>query len=174
MDMTKYLSNPAIGRIEQYLSDGKEHTTKEIAEYLSDIPVATLYRHINALIECGLVLVKEERKVRGSRERVLVNNEEWWNNKTLQELSSPYFLELLNRFQRYGQMYLPDEYQERFMEDRLFLWKMTLYLDDNEMDSLMEDLFALRAKYLKISEESKGKKGKLRDISLISAPTDFE
>ena len=126
------------------------------------------------MIECGLVLVKEERKVRGSRERVLVNNEEWWNNKTLQELSSPFFLELLNRFQRYGQMYLPDEYQERFMEDRLFLWKMTLYLDDNEMDSLMEDLFALRAKYLKISEESRSKKSKLRNISLISAPTDFE
>ena len=83
-------------------------------------------------------------------------------------------MELLNRFQRYGQMYLPDEYQERFMEDRLFLWKMTLYLDDNEMDSLMEDLFALRAKYLKISEESRSKKSKLRNISLISAPTDFE
>lgn len=174
MDMTKYLSNPAIGRIEQYLSDGCEHTTKEIAEYLSDIPVPTLYRHINALIECGMILVKEERKVRGSRERVLIHNEEWWNSKTLRELSLPYFMELINRFTKYEQMYLPDEYQEHFKEDRLFQWKMVLYLDDHEMDAFMEDILALRAKYLKISEESKGKKGKLRNINIISAPAEFE
>ena len=174
MDMTKYLSNPAIGRIEQYLSDGCEHTTKEIAEYLSDIPVPTLYRHINALIECGMILVKEERKVRGSRERVLIHNEEWWNSKNLRELSLPYFMELINRFNKYEQMYLPDEYQERFKEDRLFQWKMVLYLDDHEMDAFMEDILALRAKYLKISEESRSKNGKLRNINVISAPGEFE
>lgn len=174
MNMTKYLSNPAIGRIEQYLSDGCEHTTKEIAEYLSDIPVPTLYRHINALIECGMILVKEERKVRGSRERVLIHNEEWWNSKNLRELSLPYFMELINRFNKYEQMYLPDEYQERFKEDRLFQWKMVLYLDDHEMDAFMEDILALRAKYLKISEESRSKNGKLRNINVISAPGEFE
>ena len=174
MNMTKYLSNPAIGRIEQYLSDGCEHTTKEIAEYLSDIPVPTLYRHINALIECGMILVKEERKVRGSRERVLIHNEEWWNSKTLRELSLSYFMELINRFNKYEQMYLPDEYQERIKEDRLFQWKMVLYLDDHEMDAFMEDMLALRAKYLKISEESRSKNGKLRNINIISAPGEFE
>lgn len=174
MNMTKYLSNPAIGRIEQYLSDGCEHTTKEIAEYLSDIPVPTLYRHINALIECGMILVKEERKVRGSRERVLISNEEWWNSKNLRELSLTYFMELINRFNKYEQMYLPDEYQERIKEDRLFQWKMVLYLDDHEMDAFMEDILALRAKYLKISEESRSKNGKLRNINVISAPGDFE
>ena len=174
MDMTKYLSNPAIGRIEQYISDGCEHTTKEIAEYLSDIPVPTLYRHINALIECGMILVKEERKVRGSRERVLIHNEEWWNSKSLRELSLSYFMELINRFNKYEQMCLPDEYQERIKEDRLFQWKIVLYLDDHEMDAFMEDILALRTKYLKISEESRSKKGKLRNINIISAPGEFE
>ena len=59
MELSKYLSNSACGRILQFLSDGGEHTTKEIAEYLSDVPVPTLYRHINALIEGNMIIVKE-------------------------------------------------------------------------------------------------------------------
>ena len=74
MDMTKYLSNPTVGRIMQYLFDGKELTTKDIAEYLSDVPVPTIYRHINYLIKNNIVVVKEERKIRGSRERILTPN----------------------------------------------------------------------------------------------------
>ena len=121
-----------------------------------------------------MILVKEERKVRGSRERVLIHNEEWWNSKSLRELSLSYFMELINRFNKYEQMCLPDEYQERIKEDRLFQWKIVLYLDDHEMDAFMEDILALRTKYLKISEESRSKKGKLRNINIISAPGEFE
>jgi len=46
-------------------------TSKEIAEALPDIPQTTLYRHINALIEGGLLEVVEEIPQRGTVERVL-------------------------------------------------------------------------------------------------------
>jgi DNA-binding transcriptional ArsR family regulator len=46
-------------------------TSKEIAEALPDIPQTTLYRHINALIEGGLLEIVEEIPQRGTVERVL-------------------------------------------------------------------------------------------------------
>jgi len=46
-------------------------TAKELAEALPDIPQTTLYRHINILIEGGLLAVVEEIPQRGTVERVL-------------------------------------------------------------------------------------------------------
>ena len=174
MDLSKYLSNSACGRILQFLSDGGEHTTKEIAEYLSDVPVPSLYRHINALIEGNMIIVKEERKVRGSRERVLVVNTEWNKDMTLSELSYPYFMSLLNKFYRYENTQLKNNDHSKMENDRLFLLQMLFFLDDNEMDALIDEIFALREKYMKISEKNKGKKGKLRNINFISAPEEIE
>lgn len=46
-------------------------TAKDLAEALPDIPQTTLYRHINVLIEGGLIEVVEEIPQRGTVERVL-------------------------------------------------------------------------------------------------------
>ena len=45
-------------------------TTKEISQMVSDIPMTTLYRNINALAEGGIIQVVEENQVRGTVERV--------------------------------------------------------------------------------------------------------
>ena len=175
MDLTKYLSNPTVGRIMQYLYDGsKEHTTKEVAEYLSDVPVPTIYRHINYLIKNDIVIVKEEHKVRGSRERVLTPNLEWSKSFSVLEASYPYFMELMNRFDRYAQTHLNYSCHEMYDKDRLFMGKTVVYLDDDEMEEFIKEWDALEDKYIKISEKSKSKKGKLRNINLISAPGEFE
>jgi DNA-binding transcriptional ArsR family regulator len=174
MDLKKYLSNPTVGRIMQYLFDGKEHTTKDIAEYLSDVPVPTIYRHINYLIKNDIVVVKEERKVRGSRERILAPNLEWSKTFRVSEASYPFIMELMNRFERYSQTHLNYSYRDMYDKDRLFLGKVVVYLDDDEMDGFIKELEALEDKYIAISEESKSKKGKLRNINIISAPGEFE
>ena len=174
MDLMKYLTNPTVGRIMQYLFDGKEHTTKDIAEYLSDVPVPTIYRHINYLIKNDIVVVKEERKVRGSRERVLTPNLEWSKTFRVLDLSYPYFMDLMKRFTRYEQTHLNYSYREMYDKDRLFVGKMVVYLDDDEMDGFIKELEVLENKYIAISEESKSKKGKLRNINIISAPGEFE
>lgn len=174
MDLDKYLSNPTVGRIMQYLFDGNEHTTKDIAEYLSDVPVPTIYRHINYLIKNDIVVVKEERKIRGSRERVLTPNYELSKNFSVSDLTYPYFMDLIKRFNRYQQTHLNYSYREMYDKDRLFTGKMVVYLDDDEMEEFVKEYEALEQKYIKISEKSKGKKGKLRNINVISAPGDFE
>lgn len=174
MDLLNYLSNMTSGRIMQVFCDDHEHTTKEIAEYLSDVPAPTIYRHINSLIEGGMIQIKEERKVRGSRERVLAASDAWSKSLSMSELSYPYFMELLNRFKRYEKDHQHLERDEMFKKDRLFLQKMVFCLDDEYMDRYIDDLNELTMKYLKISQESKGKKVKLRNINVISAPTEFE
>ncbi|WP_280401786.1 helix-turn-helix domain-containing protein [Nocardia carnea] len=64
------LHQPVRWRIAQALI-GRELTTRQLAEQLPDITHATLYRHVNVLIEAGIVRVVAERKVRGTTERTL-------------------------------------------------------------------------------------------------------
>ena len=76
MDIVKVLSNPIRMQVMQYLQTYGEATTKQISESLKDIPTPTLYRHINVMVKEEVLLIKEERKVRGSLERLLTINYE--------------------------------------------------------------------------------------------------
>jgi DNA-binding transcriptional ArsR family regulator len=49
---------------------GRQITAQKLAAELSDVPQATLYRHINALAKGGVLKVVEERPVRGTSEKV--------------------------------------------------------------------------------------------------------
>ncbi|MFJ8579549.1 helix-turn-helix domain-containing protein [Micromonospora sp. NPDC093277] len=49
---------------------GARRTTRDLVVALPDVPQATLYRHVATLVAGGLLEVAEERKVRGTVERV--------------------------------------------------------------------------------------------------------
>ena len=76
MNITEILSNPIRIQVMQYLQTYGEATTKQIAEALRDVSAPTLYRHIHIMLEQEVLIVKEEHKIRGSTERVLIINEE--------------------------------------------------------------------------------------------------
>ena len=46
-------------------------TTQQLADSMPDVPQTTLYRHINVLLEGGILKVIRESKVRGTVERAL-------------------------------------------------------------------------------------------------------
>lgn len=48
---------------------GREMTAQQLAESLGDVPLATLYRHINRLTEAGVLAIASERRVRGTLEK---------------------------------------------------------------------------------------------------------
>ncbi|MFB6725793.1 helix-turn-helix domain-containing protein [Kribbella sp. NPDC056345] len=50
---------------------GREVTTTDLKHDLPDIPATTLYRHVAALIEGGMLTVVRERRIRGAIERTL-------------------------------------------------------------------------------------------------------
>ncbi|MCF0095217.1 helix-turn-helix domain-containing protein [Micromonospora sp. MH99] len=49
---------------------GTRLTTQGLLELLPDVPQATMYRHLAILVKAGLVEVVDERRVRGTVERV--------------------------------------------------------------------------------------------------------
>lgn len=169
MDLIKVLSNPVRIQIMQYLQICGEATTKQISEALSDIPAPTLYRHINIMLKEGALSVKEERKVRGSLERLLTINREKFaeaENGNVADAAYQFLMELFSRFHKYS--LLPDADPRR---DRLSMRTRILSLTDNEMDAFFEELASLIDRYDKHDGQTGGRK---RSISVISAPFEEE
>lgn len=75
---TKALLDTALHPVRMHILNlflgGEGLTPQQMAERLSDIPQATLYRHINRLLQSGLLAVMEERPVRGTVEKVYALN----------------------------------------------------------------------------------------------------
>jgi hypothetical protein len=72
MALSDLLLHPVRLRIVQAFLGRGELTTAALREHLADIPTATLYRQITALLEAEILEVVEERKVRGAVERTFV------------------------------------------------------------------------------------------------------
>jgi DNA-binding transcriptional ArsR family regulator len=64
------LIHPVRIRIVEALA-GRPMTTRQLHDVLGDIPIATLYRHVDRLVAGEVVRVISERQVRGGVERTL-------------------------------------------------------------------------------------------------------
>jgi DNA-binding transcriptional ArsR family regulator len=73
-DLMDLAMHPVRMRILTLLAGGPGMTPQQMAEQMSDVPQATLYRHINRLAVGGLLLVTAERPVRGTLEKVYALN----------------------------------------------------------------------------------------------------
>lgn len=69
------VTHPVRLRIIQQIG-GRSLTTAQLREALPEVTQATLYRHVSALLEAGMLAVVEERKVRGAVERTLALGEQ--------------------------------------------------------------------------------------------------
>lgn len=169
MNLIKVLSNPARMQIMQYLQIHGEATTKQISEALPDVAAPTLYRHINIMLEEGALSIKEERKVRGSLERLLIINREKFaeaENGNVADAAYQFLMEIFSRFQKYSLQ--PDAAP---LKDKLSMRTHILSLTDEEMDSFFQELAALINRY---DEKGGNENGKKRSISIISAPFEEE
>jgi len=66
--------HPVRLRIIQQLGS-REVTTADLRSALPDVPQATLYRHVAALVDADILTVVEERRVRGAVERTFALGE---------------------------------------------------------------------------------------------------
>ena len=167
VELIKVLSNPVRIRVMQYLQAHGEATTKQISEAISDVPAPTLYRHINTLLKEEILLVKEERKVRGSLERLLVINVEKMSaaaGSNISETAYQFLMELYMKFQKYG-----CKKDANPQKDRLSLRTCVLTLTDDSFDRFLQDIAAVINKYSEAEEN-----GRLRSVSFISAPVEEE
>ena len=66
------LLHPVRLRIVQAFLGDRALTTTELSAEMSDIPPASLYRHVARLVDAGVLQVVAERRVRGALERTYV------------------------------------------------------------------------------------------------------
>lgn len=70
------LLHPVRLRIVACLLGDRELTTADLAAELADIPPATLYRHVAALVDAGVLVVVAQRRIRGAVERRYALNQD--------------------------------------------------------------------------------------------------
>lgn len=168
-DIMKIIMNPDRQRIIQYLIIHGHGTTKEIGSELSDIPPASLYRHIKTLHEHNCIEVVSEQKLRGTIERTwrLVENPMGEvSSQDVALLVQNGLLSLLTSFQQYFASENPDP-----QKDLLSLSTSTLLLTDEEFMTMMQKIGDIFNEVI-YNQPSEGRKP--RRLTFISSPCEKE
>lgn len=165
MNLIQVLSNPIKLQIMQFLQERESATTKQISEKLSDVPVPTLYRHINEMIKTEFLIVKEENRIRGSVERVLALNTDVIVASEHDDVAGAAYQFLMGLYMQFR--YYCDKQKVDPIRDMLMMRTCMLKLDDEKYMELLEEWAQLIEKYKKDAG-----KGKNRCLSLISAPVE--
>lgn len=74
-NIAEIVAHPVRLRVLQAVG-GRDLTTAQLRELMTDVPQATLYRHIAALVDAGVLAVASERRVRGTVERTYTLGEQ--------------------------------------------------------------------------------------------------
>ncbi|GIO13591.1 transcriptional regulator [Cohnella xylanilytica] len=137
--------HPIRMRIIQSLLSGGRQTTLQLAERLADVPQATMYRHLNKLLQTGLLTVAEERKVRGTTEKVyaLAENGGELTPADVTEASREEHLSLFMKLAAsligdFGEYVAQDRYD--LAEDGFSFRQHQLYLTDEEYKELLAEM----------------------------------
>lgn len=157
--------NTARLRILEYLINHGNGTAAEISSELNDIPTASLYRHIKALVDDGWIEVKSEQKKRGVTERRYKLRRTRIED-TCQNAVQQGMLSLAAEFRRYFEGDDPDP-----MRDMLSFSMMALMLSDEEFASFFRELGELAERYMGRAPDGVRK---ARKISVISLPVKEE
>src|SRR4051795_3149791 len=128
---------------------GAQLTARQVAGLLPDIPQTTLYRQINLLARHGLLAVADERRVRGTVERVYrlepqaatLTPGDVANASADDHLDyfAAYMTGLLGDFARY----LRSQEELDVVRDGVLYTKATLYLSEEDLHAFQMSLQAL-------------------------------
>lgn len=168
------LLNPVRMRIMQILIVNETASARAIAEELPDIPIASLYRHINKLVNDGILEICSENKIRGTVEKIyrLKSNPLQEMNDKVQKGSKD---EMYNVFYTFVMTQLMDfnsYLNNSFCDlerDKVGFRSFPFYLSDEESDEFLNDL---KNAILKIKDNKPGEGRKLRKFSFVIMPAE--
>jgi DNA-binding transcriptional ArsR family regulator len=147
---TKLILHPVRMKITQSLLNGKKMNVQQIAERLKDVPQATLYRHLNKLLEAEVIEVVQENQIRGTVEKVYGLKEQTINSheelmsltkEQHQELFLTFTTQLLSLYENYLNQGDVD-----LVRDGVSYRIANLYLTDEEFQELAKEIGALLQK----------------------------
>lgn len=163
MEIAEIVMNPVRQRIFQYLLVHETGTVKDIRKALTDIPSASLYRHMKILTDNAVLTVVGENRIRGTVESI------YQLNKSALEINDAdgagVQMALLSICASFAKYFAGGHADPR--KDMLMLTTCTLTLTDEDFMSFLSEINRLALKYMDI-EVRKG--SKTRQITLISAP----
>lgn len=163
MEIAEIVMNPVRQRIFQYLLVHETGTVKDIRKALTDIPSASLYRHMKILTDNAVLTVVGENRIRGTVESI------YQLNKSALEINdadgADVQMALLSICASFAKYFAGGHADPR--KDMLMLTTCTLTLTDEDFMSFLSEINRLALKYMDI-EVRKG--SKTRQITLISAP----
>ena len=162
---SKTVMNPSRLRILECFIQNGDSTAAELQKQLSDIPTASLYRHMNILLEDGWLELASERKVRGATERrYRISSTRASGNYDAQ--ISEVLLSLLATFKSYFADGSADP-----VKDMLLVSTATLMLSDAEFEQYLTEYAELVQRY--IGRQPDGER-KPRRLTYISSPCEEE
>ena len=156
--------NPIRQRIFQYFLLHETGTVKDLKKALSDIPNASLYRHIKILADHSILIVVGENRIRGTVESVYRLNKDAL--ATEDESGNAVQMSLLSICASFARYFAGGNADPK--RDMLLLTNCTLLLTDEEFSGFLSAINEITLRYMK-AETTEG--SKTRQITLISAPT---
>jgi Helix-turn-helix domain len=167
------LLHPVRLRIVQAFLGDRTLTTADLRAELSDVPVASLYRHVGLLAEAGVLTVVGERKVRGTAERSYrldlaqaAADVDGMSVEDHRRAFRTFAAALMSDFDRYlgraGDR--PD-----LAGDRIGYRQAAVWVTDEEFDALVADLAAVLRPRLEQQPEGERRR---RIISIVNLPAD--
>ncbi len=123
-------------------------TAREIAKTMPDIPPATLYRNLNALLKGGIIHVVKENQIRGTVERVyeltalpsLTDEDLQGMSKAECEQAFATYISTLMSDARNYLDFKPDEAEIHPIQDGVVISKIEIFLSRAENQSINEKI----------------------------------
>lgn len=172
MNKVEIIMHPVRFKIIQVFLDGLSKTAKKVATELKDVPQASLYRQLDALVKAGVLIITEENQIRGAIEKVYSLNIPSVNmtNDDVKELTKEehlqYFLFFTAQITSDFETYL-DIGDIDFLRDGVGYRQVALHLSDTEFLDYAKDLRKVYEKYMQNTPSSERTK---RIISTITMP----
>lgn len=167
------LLNPVRMKIVMMFLDNSLHTINDVKKSVGGIPSASLYRHINRLLEDNIITVVSETKKRGAIEKtyqIKMNPFEQMNkistegtNEELKELFYVFAMTLVMEFNKYMEKDNVD-----LEKDSVGYRSFPLYVTKEENEEFLDGFRSLLGKY--INNEASDERV-LRKFSFVYTPT---
>lgn len=165
MEMAELVMNPVRQRIFQYFLLHETGTVKELRQTLPDVPSASLYRHVKLLAEHSVLTVAGEHRIRGTVESVYRLNKAALS--TPDEGGNAVQMSLLSLCASFARYFSGGNADPQ--KDMLLFTNCTLPLTDGEFSDFLSEINQVALKYMQMEAREDRK---MRQITLISAPTD--
>lgn len=168
------ITNPVKCKLLLEIHSKGKATAKQLADIYTDIPQATLYRHLKKMLSDGILQVVEETQVRGTVEKTyslahnLISDIETIVEKNSGELYMQYFMQYFIGFAKQFQEYCHSP-NINIKKDMTGFSLSPLYLSDDELTSLIKTISQIISA---VKSNEPNSERKLRTIGIIVSPAE--